>query len=284
MPASRSRTLRWRDSLWRIYERGGGLEFAFAQDDDQPERGKDIVWRVRVLGLTDTEITIETPGALGQSFRVEPGAKLVGVMTVGQNRWMFHTDVLGMTEVATRSGAMPALRLQMPAKVERCMRRNFERISTAELQLPEVRCWPLRDPKTAIPAEVASRVRLLDANDADLTGPDPATDALMPDVGPPLQAQLANLGGGGVGLVLDHEQASLLEVGARLFWMRIDLSPRLPAPLCLTAKLAHTHIDSTQRVYAGMAFEFSHNPSHKRFVIDQIDRYLTGLQHQRRAA
>ena len=56
-------------------------------------------------------------------------------------------------------------------------------------------------------------------------------------------------------------------------------------PIAITARLAHTHIDSGQNLYAGMAFEFHFNPAHKQFVVEQICRYVTVLQSdQLRAA
>ncbi|MEQ8770650.1 MAG: hypothetical protein RIB60_09085 [Phycisphaerales bacterium] len=280
MPASRSRTERWRESLWRIYERGGGLEFALSADDARSPV-KDLVWRVRILGLTDDEIHIEVPGAMGRSFGIDPGSSLIGIMSVGQNRWMFHTTVLGVMEFDGRAGPVRALRLQMPERVERCQRRSFDRISTAQLNLPRVECWSLRDVRSAIPAEVAARVRLLDACDADLTGSVPSDDPMLPDVGATFPAMLANIGGGGVGLTVEPGFGGMLDSGP-MFWLSIDMSPVLPAPLALTARLAHTHVDSQQRVYAGMAFEFGHHAAHRQFVLDQIDGYLTAVQ--RRAA
>lgn len=285
MPANRSRTERWKDSLWKIYERGGGLEFAFAHADapHHDDAPKDLILRVRILGLSDEEIHVELPGALGRPFRIDPGAPLVGIMAVGQNRWMFHTEVLGALTLHGRQGETPALRLRMPDTVERCQRRTFDRISTASLTLPPVECWPLLDIRTAPPAEIASRVRLLDMLDADLTGPSMTdNESLMPDVGARMDARLSNIGGGGIGLVVDREVAAPLESG-RLFWLRVDLAPVLPAPLSLVGRLAHTHIDSQQRVYAGLAFEFAHNTPHQRFVLDQIDRYLTAIQTRRAA-
>lgn len=280
MPASRSRTERWRESLWKIYERGGGLEFALNCDDAQSPV-KDLVWRVRILGLTEDEIDIEIPGAMGRAFNIEIGSPLIGIMSVGQNRWMFHTTVIGDREINGRFGPERALRLKMPDRVERCQRRSFDRISSAQLQLPSVECWALRDVCSAIPAEIASRVQMLDALDSDVTGHVPRGDQLLPDVGTTFPAKLANFGGGGVGLTVDPDFSGSLDAGP-MFWLSIDMSPVLPAPLALTARLAHTHVDSQQRTYAGMAFEFGHNQEHRRFILDQIDGYLRSVQ--RRAA
>jgi hypothetical protein len=66
--------------------------------------------------------------------------------------------------------------------------------------------------------------------------------------------------------------------------MRIDLRPTIPAPLSLVGKIVHTHIDSAQNVYAGVAFEFAFNPQHRDFVVAQVERYINTLQAKRKAA
>lgn len=278
MPASRSRTDRWRDSLRKIQQRGGGLEFTADVGDDQG--AGNLIWRVRLLQITDTELIVEAPGSMGKRFSVRAGDRLVGIMSVGQNRWMFHTEVL---VAADTQG--PALRLAMPERVERCMRRSFDRISTASLSLPSVECWPLRDPRSAVPCEVANRVKVLDQLDSDITGaPDLGSlDPIeLPDVGPKFNAELANIGGGGLGLRIPQSSGPTIE-GSQLFWIRVDLRPTVPTPITMTARRAHTHIDSGQNIYAGMAFEFQLNPAHKAFVIDQIGRYFSSA-HRRSAA
>ncbi len=282
MPANRSRTDRWRQSLQKIYERGGGLEFAIARDDGQ-DGIKDLVWRVRVLNLSDTEIVIEQPGAMGQSFMINEGVELVGIMAVGQNKWMFNTKVLGSTFNETRQGTFPALRLQMPEKVVRCMRRHSDRTSIAQIDLPKVECWKLLDPLSAVPVEVANRIQVQDlvANGQTAHGVD--DQMALPTVGPKFEALLANLGGGGVGLVVPKESRQSIESG-NVFWMRLNLCPAIPAPIVLTAKLAHSHIDSSQDVYAGMAFDFGINHQHKDFIVKQIARYISSMQNTDRKA
>lgn len=278
MPASRSRTDRWRDSLRKIQQRGGGLEFTADVGEDQG--AGNLIWRVRLLQITDTELFVEAPGSMGKRFSVRAGDRLVGIMSVGQNRWMFHTEVLGAADTQG-----PALRLAMPERVERCMRRSFDRISTASLSLPSVECWPLRDPRSAVPCEVANRVKVLDQLDSDITGaPDLGSlDPIeLPDVGPKFNAELANIGGGGLGLRIPQSSGPTIE-GSHLFWIRVDLRPTVPTPITMTARRAHTHIDSGQNIYAGMAFEFQLNPAHKAFVIDQIGRYFSSA-HRRSAA
>src|SRR5436305_465880 len=146
VPAHRSRTDRWRDSLRQIAERGGGLEFSVAKGTVAgANNGPDLVWRVRLLGITDTQLLLEQPLAMGHPVKFEDGMELVAVMSVGQNRWMFHTRVMGTGEPSV-FGSQRGLRVAAPTTVERCARRDFLRISTAELRLPEVQCWPLLDP------------------------------------------------------------------------------------------------------------------------------------------
>ncbi len=282
MPANRSRTDRWKDSLHRIYERGGGLEFAI-KHDQQDDGVKDLVWRVKLLHLTDKEMVIEHPGAMGQAFRIDDGIELVGMMSVGQNRWMFNTSVLGKTENETRHGSFPALRIKMPEKVVRCMRRNVDRTSIAHLDLPSVECWKLIEPLSAVPIEVANRVQIEELHRSGGTANASSDPMALPSVGPKFEARLANLGGGGVGLIVPQEYRSEIDSG-KVFWIRMDLRPAIPAPLVMTTKLAHAHIDSAQNTIAGMAFEFGYNNQHKGFVVQQISKYLGSLQGQRKAA
>lgn len=280
MPANRSRTERWRDSLQQICERGGGLEFAVDQGEDSA-RG-DLVWRVHVYGIEGDAIVIEHPGSMGQSFPVSPGAKLIGIMAVGQNRWMFRSEVLSSDTVPTRNGPRRALRVRAPEQVERCSRRNVGRTSTLELQLPAIDCWPLLDPRSAAPVEVANRVQIQDLLAAGETASPSDDVAALPVVGPKFQARLANIGGGGVGLVIPRQTQSNLDSIHPLF-LRIDLRPTVPAPLFLTARVAHTHIDSQQNTYAGLSFDFTNNPEHKAFVVGQIARYVGDVPNRKAA-
>ena len=128
MPANRSRTQRWRDVLDQIAQRGGAIELSVAP----PELGKgdeitpsDLIWRVRLAEVSDQALIVECPSAAGLSLSIDEGIPLVGAMTIGQNRWMFHTSVAG----TKRMGGRPYLVLTEPQRVERCPRRAFNRIS-----------------------------------------------------------------------------------------------------------------------------------------------------------
>lgn len=284
MPANRSRTDRWRDCLWQVYERAGALEIT-VDSGHGDAAGPDLVWRVRMLGISDTEIQVEHPSTAGQTIPIEPGVRLIAAMAIGQNRWMFHTRSL---PPGPRIPGRPAtLRLAMPDTVERCLRRNFYRISTAELSLPRVECWALLDPTSALAAEVANRAQIVECIRARTAGapmPEYAGEPIvLPDVGPRFNARLMNIGGGGAGLLIDRTDTAALD-RSRFFWLRLDLTPQVPLPLAVTGRLVHTHIDSAQNCYAGIAFDWSFNAGHRDFVVDQIATCTARLQQRQSAA
>jgi c-di-GMP-binding flagellar brake protein YcgR len=259
--------------------------------------GLDFIWRVRVLDLTETEIIVEQPVAMGEPIELHPHVALIGVMTVGKNRWLFRTENLGSTtNTGGASRSIPALRLRMPASVERCQRRSFYRFGTVGLELPTIRVWPLLDPKSVILAERTNEVRVHAEQSGSLPrhdgqapnqAPNPgrrnpltlSLDDVMPEVGPMFRATVMNIGGGGIGALVEPGDAQSLN-RHKLFWMQIDLPPQLQTPLCVTGKLVHTHIESSQQVYAGLAFDFSVNPSHQRFITEQIARYIAVQQRE----
>lgn len=276
MPANRSRTDRWRQSLEKIRSRGGGLEFTVNPENTDTAPSKNLVWRVRLLDYDDSTLTLEHPGAMGLSFHIEPGTSLIGILSVGQNRWMFHTKVLGSTNQSNGSN-FKALKVAMPQKVERCIRRNFDRTSTAEVNLPSVNVWPLINQASAAPIEIANRMMIQQLSEQGTTASQEFDPQMLPEVGPRFEAKLANIGGGGVGLVVDKENRSHLDA-VHLFWLSVNLMPAVPAPLVMVARMAHTHLDSQQNTYAGLSFEFAHSTDHKNFVVKQIDRFIRASQ------
>jgi hypothetical protein len=290
VPANRSRTERWRESLEQIQSRGGGIEIAIAhpEGDGPTPSPADLLWRVRLFRVSNDELVIECPGALGQSVELAPNTPLNVVMAIGQNRWTFRSVVLGATEMPGPVGRpMRTLRIASPDQVERIQRRNFYRAEIGPVTLPKVECWSLLSPASVVAAEVANRVRIQDLLEAGISGgvstpgvndQDPA---VMPEVGPSFNARLVNIGGGGVGLMIDRSDARALD-RCRMFWLRFDLTPTIPAPLALSAKLVHTHMDSEQNVYAGLAFDFTFHQAHREFVVDQICRYAAHVQQQAR--
>ena len=181
--------------------------------------------------------------------------------------------------------SVPALRLSMPESVQRCQRRNHYRVETP-LSLPRVDVWPLLDGRSVIPAERAHEIQFeidmgrlaghIDSLHMDF-------DSVMPEVGPKFTATLLNLGGGGMGLRVEPEGSVVLG-RHKVFWLRFNLPPALKTPICATGKLVHTHMESNHDTYAGMAFDFSFNPSHQKFVVDQICRYIAAQQREQTQA
>jgi len=274
MPASRSRTLEWRRSLEELCQKGGSLEVAITRDDG---RGHDLVWRLRILDVRDDGIVVENPGALGRALPLHVGTRLVAYIVIGQNRWEFRTAVLESIPPGRHADARNgASRLSLPERVERCLRRHA-RFDVGPLALPPVDVWPLLEPKSAVAAERANEL----AWAAFLEGKPVTTDeeALLPTVGPRLTGHLANMGGGGAGLLIEPAQAGLLS-RHRLFWVRLALGDGCPVPIVACAKLVHTHIDSTQRTYAGLSFDFAFNPAHQRTVAAQVEHSVRTLEER----
>ena len=280
MPATRSRTAGWRRCLEQICQRRGSIELALDRSS-LPEAGPDLLLRARLLEVGTDTLMVEAPVALGNRVVIEAGTSLVGVMAVGQNRWMFHTVSNGMHE---SQRGMQTLRLAMPHRVQRCQRRTDYRIETAEINLPEVSLWPLLDPATSAPVErlaAAAFLRELDGRSMDELHEDPP----LPAVGPSCSAKLLNLGGGGVGLTVTDDHAGFVGRHA-MWWLRFELPPSLKTPIVSAARLAHSHVRSDRTVYLGMSFDFSANPPHRRTVSQQLLRAVQGLQgnqHRRSA-
>lgn len=287
MPATRSRTENWRQTLQAVYEKGGALEITLPRHadaamgrDHYPAADSHLIWRVRILHLAPEEIVIEQPSALGHPVRLQPGVELVGLIVVGQNRWMFRTTNLGATAAALAGGrAARGYRLRMPDHVERCQRRNFYRISTIGLSLPRVEVYTVSELRSAALADLDNRCRILELLEHPAGDDDEESRPLLPDFTDMSQGTLVNIGGGGVGLIFDEGERPRLDT-ALPYWLRIALPPHVPAPLAAGARLRHTHIDSAQRVYAGMSFEFGHSPGHEKFVVDQLLRYVALVQRE----
>jgi hypothetical protein len=195
---------------------------------------------------------------------------------------MFHTKILG-ANAPSAFGAQRGLRVAAPTSVERCARRDFLRISTAELRLPDVQCWPLLDPGSVAAPEIANRAHILELERGASAGDAGIDSILLPEVGPPFSAKLLNIGGGGVGLMVGRDESGAAQQ-SRLIWLRINLMPQIKAPIALTAKIVHTHLDSGQNLYVGAAFDFAFNPGHRDFVVDQVTRYVNRVQAGSRAA
>jgi len=284
VPATRSRTEHWRRSLKQLHERGGSLEISIARPGQEvpgPDAsGVDVIFRCKVIGLSDEEVLLQRPVTLGQPVPITGGVHLIGVIAIGQNRWMFKTRCLGPAQVDLGGQRLDAIRIAAPVKVERCQRRSFYRVRTAGLILPDVEARTLLDPSSAVAAETAIRTRiemLQEGRVAGFVGGEGEASLSTPTCGPSFKAKLMNIGGGGAGLLIEHEDAERLE-RSRPLWLMINLAPHVPAPLGVVARAAHTHIDSQRRLYAGVAFDFGHHASYRQFVTDTLCRYVQDVQ------
>ncbi len=281
-------------------ERGGSIELTIAPPpasdspstptspaDNPPGHAEpaDVIWRVKLIDIRENAIIVEQPAGFGSSFKLRPGLELIGAMTIGQNRWMFLTRTISSDRTTASTIALDA-----PREVERCTRRSFFRTSTASVRLPRVQCWPLLNIASVGAAEAANRSMI---NDLIRSGSAPIADdtedlaphsILLPEVGPRFASNLLNISGGGLGVLVGREDQQTAQ-SRPFWWLRLDLRPHIPAPVAVTARLAHTHIDSTQSLYCGLAFEFQGAGEHKQFMIDLFSRYTDELQQlQNRAA
>lgn len=288
MPASRSRTENWRQTLEKVCERSGVVEIAIAMDPSGDRSGEgapssslavDLVWRVRLLNITDDELLIDEPSTLGEKMPIHSNVNLVMVFSLGQNRWMFKTQSIGRTKFAVNAHTLvTAIRLKTPTRVERCQRRQFYRVTAGGLSLPTAEARPLLKVSTARLAETAIRTRIEMLLDGQLAGFVGEPELLtLPEVGPPATTTIVNLGGGGVGLMVPAQDAGAFNKH-RIFWVTMNLMPHTPAPLGIVCRLSHMRMDSEQRRYLGMSFEFGHNPGYKRFVVNTLCRCVSEIQ------
>ncbi len=276
MPAHRSRTTGWRRCLQQLVDHKGSLQIALAPNGPT---GRDFVWRAKMISMSENEILVEMPTAAGEPLPLIEGVQLLGIIAIGQNRWMFRTKCVGSTSYRANGRDGIGLKLQMPTTVERCQRRRDYRITTDTLELPQISAWPLLDPRSVVLPERMCQLRI-ERHIAGETKPEAIEEKdVMPDVGPSFAATLVNIGGGGVGLQVPAGEGG--GVGRhRLHWLRFPLPGTDGPPLCVTAKMMHMHLEAGGTTYMGMMFDFSFNPSHRRFVMQQITRAVAIQQRE----
>ncbi|MBC8421504.1 hypothetical protein H8D99_00045, partial [bacterium] len=205
MPANRSRTTGWRRCLQQLVDHKGSLQIALAPNGPT---GRDFVWRAKLISLSETEIVIEMPTAAGEPLPLGEGVHLLGIIAIGQNRWMFRTNCLGNTSYRLNGRDGVGLRLNMPSTVERCQRRRDYRITSDSLSLPQVTAWPLLDPRSVVLPERMCQMRMERHIASDASPMALGEKEVMPDVGPSFSATLVNIGGGGVGLQIPAGEGS----------------------------------------------------------------------------
>lgn len=266
--------------MQQVFERGGTLEIAVVRGDASESTSRDpqeivgsadLVWRLKIVALEEESVLVESPVALGQTIRIEDGIPLVGAITIGQNRWKFRSKKISDERPAGSRGS--CMRLQLPDHVERCSRR-FVRFEAGALSLPKVNIWPLLDPQTIVEAEAANEEAFRAFVESR---PAVASTPQMPSVGPAFTATLMNVGGGGVGLRVEPQDSAVLG-RHRIFWLEIPLGSGNPVPIVATGKVVHTHLDSSQRTYIGVSFDFTFRLTHQAVVVEQIHRSMQHAQ------
>ena len=288
MPAFRSRTLHWRRNLDQLARRGGTLEVAISPASDLADATAsvsdgpvpaDFVWRLRIASIDEREIELELPEMLNRPVPVPEDATIVAAIVVGPNRWMFRSRVVATAGSMSIAARPATFRIAMPEKVARTRRRHL-RVDSASLALPSVRLWPLLDLASVRPAQRALALaaeaigrgeRLVDRTWED--------EAVRPTLGPEFGATLMNIGGGGAGVRVEASDAASV-TAHRHFWMEIDLRPESALPLCVTARIAHTHLESTGATYAGVAFDFTADAEHARLVSRQVIGAIAARQRR----
>ncbi|MBX3354613.1 MAG: hypothetical protein KF724_02820 [Phycisphaeraceae bacterium] len=278
MPASRARGTQWQRTLQQLCDRDGAIELALApsEGNDDAERG-DLIWRVRIQRVTDDEIVVDPPRALGRLIAFTPGTALLGAVVIGPNRWTFPTRVLSRVtpQGVDRGGS---LTLEAPESLERCQRRHG-RYDARALRLPTIDLWPLLDPSSVVHTQRAADPLIRAALAGERVDAS-VLDGLQPEVGPSFKATVMNIGGGGLGVRVEPADASILSRHPVL-WARLPLGAAMPVPILATTKVIHTHLDSAQFTYAGLAFDFSFYHPAQRLVADQILFVIAAQQKQR---
>lgn len=288
MPAFRSRTLHWRRNLEQLARRGGTLEVAIAPSSEVVTSAEDasigpipadFVWRLRIVSTSDDEIELEMPEMLNRAVPVPVESTIVAAIVVGPNRWMFRSRVTGSSTPTSGLTRSASFRIEMPEQVTRTRRRHL-RVDSASLALPTVRLWPLMDLASVRPAQRALALAAEEIGRGErLVDRTWESEAVRPTMGPEFSATLMNIGGGGAGLRIESADAGVI-ANHRHFWMEIDLRPESALPLCVTARIAHTHLESTGATYAGIAFDFTADAEHARLVGRQVIGAIAARQRR----
>jgi hypothetical protein len=233
-----------RETLDQIRERGGSLEITLDRRNGEPipqrpGRGcahsrPPICCGASAYGRAATSgFSSSIPSALGRTIEVKRGQRLVCVMSVGQNRWIFTSQVLAVTP-----GRDGVLEIEAPTRVERATRRVQSRVSTTSAESATrsaAGCCVIRSPRSprrrraGTGSARCSRCRPrrgLNSRPASWN----ALGEIAPDVGPGFRAELANIGGGRHRAEDRALEESRLAESSKLYWTRLDLRPDDPGP------------------------------------------------------
>lgn len=210
-------------------------------------------YKVRLLELLgDGEMLIDMPTQAGAASELYRGAAVSVLVIEGVRRLVGYCRVLGTEQYELAGGQRTrSLRLSRPGAVESAQRRRFFRVNAGG--------------SVTHPVELA----LLDPGG----GP-----GKLPGV-KPLHAALLNIGGGGMGVTIDHSR----ELGATLRrTTRFQATVQLPGPgepLRVAMRLVHVQPTQGNTLYLGFEFDCVGTAEQRR-VEDQVVRVATCLQRQ----
>ena len=100
MPAHRSRTTGWRRCLQQLVDHKGSL--TNSPRSKHGSTGRDFVWRAKLISMNENEILVEMPTAAGEPLPLVEGVQLLGIIAIGQNRWMFRTKCVWEHDIQSK--------------------------------------------------------------------------------------------------------------------------------------------------------------------------------------
>ncbi len=252
MVATTAQHYDWQRVAAHVMDTGQAVEITAV--DPMIHRPVGPTSRTRLLDMRDGRCLLELPNnretvaSLRHTHHaalllVDASVRLLCVVRVEEaikHRLNEHTEVW-------------ALRLSEPVDVQSAQRRAFFRAMTAHLKLM-VTVQPLADTPLNTGVEI-------------------------PD-GPPFKAVMANVSGGGLGVIAPQRVGALVQHYGR-YRCTVSL-PTHDEPLSVAVKHVHLHTNDDGTHYMGLAFNFA-NVAEQRRVEDGICRFTTWLQRQQLA-
>jgi c-di-GMP-binding flagellar brake protein YcgR len=240
---------------------------------------REHIWTRTVSELAERNESIElrpVPAADGHEM---PAVRLRLLAVESTGTLLVERPLMGASEQGLRKGA--AVTILMVVEGQR-----WEATSVIRSALPyrlndqqTVRAWRLAAPRNIQSAQRRAFFR------ADTGGVDIDPVILVPlltegEEGPPLQARLVNIGGGGMGVTIPLCPELLRRLKASRHYECRILLPRIGAgPLDVTAELVHLRRIASDLAYLGLTFRTDH-AMNRRFIEDTIVRFTTWLQRE----
>ncbi|MBU0717915.1 MAG: PilZ domain-containing protein [Planctomycetes bacterium] len=193
---------------------------------ETPE-GVVVVWRTRLVQVTERHIIAERPSRNDQAAELQEGQPLLAHFSVGRSRYQFQTDVeVGRISVRLNERhRILGIALRKPRSIKRSQRRAHLRVSLAGTE-PVV---------------------------VHLARPHPSiSDACAID-GRVGQGQIVNLSAGGILVLIDNRIMSTAKVGER-FYMTFGM-PEVEEPFNMLGTVRHLRVvESSDSLRVAMAF------------------------------